>query len=77
MSGKNNFIAKAMCLVMNMDKMVGGQFEQGLAQLKSVANPRIVGRHDQIRRTVFLDAVCPASILQTVVLGASSRSSYR
>src|SRR4030095_15188465 len=27
MTGKNNFIAKAMCLVMNMDKMVGGQFE--------------------------------------------------
>jgi hypothetical protein len=37
MSGRNNFIAKAMCLFMNMDKMVGGQFEDGLAQLKSVA----------------------------------------
>ena len=42
MSGKNNFIAKAMCLFMNMDKMVGGQFEQGLAQIKSIteAAPR-------------------------------------
>jgi hypothetical protein len=37
MSGKNNFMAKAMCLFMNMDKMVGGQFEQGLAAMKSVA----------------------------------------
>jgi hypothetical protein len=37
MEGKNNFIAKAVCLFMNMDKMVGGQFEQGLAQMKSVA----------------------------------------
>ena len=36
MEGKNNFIAKAVCLFMNMDKMVGGQFEQGLAQMKSV-----------------------------------------
>jgi hypothetical protein len=36
MDGKNNFMAKAVGLVMNMDKMVGGQFEQGLAQLKSV-----------------------------------------
>ena len=26
MFGKNNFIAKAFCLFMNMDKMVGGQF---------------------------------------------------
>jgi uncharacterized protein YndB with AHSA1/START domain len=36
MTGKNNFIAKAMCLVMNMDKMVGGQFEKGLAAMKSI-----------------------------------------
>jgi len=37
MSGKNNFIGKAMCLFMNMDKMVGGQFETGLTALKSIA----------------------------------------
>lgn len=37
MTGQNNFIAKAFCLFMNMDKMVGSQFEQGLARLKSVA----------------------------------------
>lgn len=35
MSGKNNFMAKAMTLVMNCDKMIGGQFEQGLANLNS------------------------------------------
>lgn len=37
MSGTNNFMAKAFGLLMNMDKMVGGDFEQGLAQLKSIA----------------------------------------
>ncbi len=37
MSGTNNFISKAFGLFMNMDKMVGGDFEKGLAQLKSVA----------------------------------------
>src|SRR5262245_14968771 len=37
MSGKNNFIAKAMCLFLNMDKMIGGEFEKGLAQMKSIA----------------------------------------
>ena len=37
MSGRNNFSAKAMCMFMNMDKMVGGDFERGLAQMKSVA----------------------------------------
>jgi hypothetical protein len=36
MYGKNNFMSKAMGLIMNCDKMVGGQFEKGLAALKSV-----------------------------------------
>jgi hypothetical protein len=36
MTGNNNFMAKAVHLFMNMDKMVGGQFEKGLASMKSV-----------------------------------------
>ena len=36
MTGNNNFIAKAFCLFMNMDKMVGGDFEKGLTSLKSL-----------------------------------------
>jgi uncharacterized protein YndB with AHSA1/START domain len=36
MAGENNFIAKAIHLFMNMDRMIGGQFEKGLAQMKSV-----------------------------------------
>ncbi len=37
MSGKNNFMSKAVGLFMDCEKMVGGQFEQGLATMKSVA----------------------------------------
>jgi hypothetical protein len=37
MEGKNNFMAKAFCLFMNMDKMVGSQFEKGLANMKALA----------------------------------------
>jgi uncharacterized protein YndB with AHSA1/START domain len=37
MTGDNNFISKAFHLVMNMDKMIGGDFEKGLAQMKAVA----------------------------------------
>lgn len=33
MTGKNNFISKGFVLLMNCDKMVGGQFEKGLANL--------------------------------------------
>lgn len=36
MAGRNNFMAKAIGLFINCDKMVGGQFETGLANLKSV-----------------------------------------
>lgn len=35
MSGTNNFMGKVMNLVMSCDKMVGGQFEKGLASLKA------------------------------------------
>ena len=36
MTGENNFMAKAIHLFINMDKMIGGQFEKGLAQIKSL-----------------------------------------
>jgi hypothetical protein len=36
MTGENNFMAKAFGLFVDCDKMVGGQFEQGLANMKSV-----------------------------------------
>ena len=35
-SGKNKFPVSIMMLCMNMEKAVGGDFEQGLAKLKSV-----------------------------------------
>jgi polyketide cyclase/dehydrase/lipid transport protein len=43
MTGRKNFISKGFCMFMNMDKMIGGDFEKGLASLKSVveaANPK-------------------------------------
>lgn len=37
MSGENNFMCKAVGLFMNCDKMVGAEFEKGLAELKKIA----------------------------------------
>jgi hypothetical protein len=37
MTGDKNFIAKAIHLVMNMDRMIGDQFDKGLAAMKTVA----------------------------------------
>lgn len=36
MYGKNSFMSKAIGLIMNCEKMVGSQFEKGLAALKSL-----------------------------------------
>ena len=36
MTGKNNFIGKAFCLFMNMDKMIGESFEQGLSSIRGL-----------------------------------------
>lgn len=36
MSGEKNFVSKIFCLFFDMDKTVGGDFEKGLAMLKSV-----------------------------------------
>lgn len=37
MEGRNNFMSKVMCIFMDMDKMVGGDFEKGLVSLKAVS----------------------------------------
>lgn len=39
MYGKNNFLGKLVSVFMNCDKMVGPQFEEGLANLGRVAAP--------------------------------------
>ena len=36
MSGDKNFLGKAIHLVLNMDAMIGGNFDKGLAQLRSM-----------------------------------------
>jgi uncharacterized protein YndB with AHSA1/START domain len=40
MHGSSPFMAKVMCIFMSMDNMVGKQFEEGLANLKTVAERR-------------------------------------
>ena len=39
-SGKQTFIGKAMCLFVSMEKILGPDFEKGLAQLKQVVEKR-------------------------------------
>jgi hypothetical protein len=41
MFGETNFVSKAVCLFMSMDKMLGGDFEKGLAGLKAVSEAAV------------------------------------
>ena len=41
MNGKNNFACKAFCMFVDMDKMVGSDFEKGLAAIKAIAEARM------------------------------------
>ena len=41
MAGENSFVAKAVTLIMNCDKMVGGQYEKGLAEIKSLSEAAV------------------------------------
>lgn len=36
MDGPHNFISKAMCMFMDMDKVIGKDFEKGLADMKKI-----------------------------------------
>lgn len=40
MFGENDFIGKAMCLVVSMDKMLGGEMEKGLASIKGLVETK-------------------------------------
>lgn len=40
MTGTNNFMGKAMSLIMNCDKMLGTQFEEGFANLSKVVSAK-------------------------------------
>ncbi|WP_197530273.1 SRPBCC family protein [Bythopirellula polymerisocia] len=40
MYGRNNFISKAFCLIMDMDKMIGDKYEEGLASLKQIVEDK-------------------------------------
>ena len=42
MTGYNNFLGKAISLIMDYDKMIGGQFEQGLRNLQLIVESPVV-----------------------------------
>lgn len=45
MSGENNYLGKVFCLFMNQDKMIGREFEKGLATLKRTSEAASVAKN--------------------------------
>lgn len=60
MDGTNNFISKLFSVVMNMDKMIGGDFEAGLASLKSVSEAEAAKRAQQMAQAAAAASVAAA-----------------
>ncbi len=48
LDGENNFMGKLFGVFMNMDKMVGADFERGLAQLKTLAEAQAAAPADSV-----------------------------
>jgi hypothetical protein len=40
MYGKNNFVGRAVCLLMDMDEMIGSKYEEGLASMKQIVESK-------------------------------------
>jgi uncharacterized protein YndB with AHSA1/START domain len=45
MTGQNGFLSKAFCMFMDMDKLVGSDFEKGLASMKTIAEASATPAH--------------------------------
>ena len=59
MEGTNNFVGKAASLVMNMDETVGGPFERGLADLKTLAEADAKQRAEQAATAQAAEELAP------------------
>ncbi len=58
--GTNGFMAKAFGIFVNMDKMLGGDFEKGLASMKSAAEADAAKRAEEAKRAAEAAAAAAA-----------------
>jgi hypothetical protein len=61
MEGDNDFMGKAFGLFMNMDKMIGADFERGLDALKSVAEAEAAEQRKMKAAATAVAPVAPAN----------------
>ena len=57
MTGTNSFVAKIVVMFMSCDKMIGGMFEKGLANLQTVTESATVARVTSRIKTMFITGI--------------------
>lgn len=62
MDGENDFMGKLFCMFMDMDAMIGSDFERGLAQLKTVAEA--ITRQRNTPKTAATEPESPSETAQ-------------
>jgi len=70
MAGTNDFLGKAVSLVMNMDKMVGGDFERGLVDLKAKSEGEVKRERDAADAREKADAAAVFASIAAAVAAA-------
>lgn len=71
MQGHNNFAGKAFALFMDMDKMIGSDFETGLANMKKVSEDRAAKAAAAAAATAAAAAAAPPAPEGTPASGGS------
>jgi hypothetical protein len=59
MDGENNFMGKAFALFMNMDQMIGGDFEKGLAGLGTVSEAEAKKKAEEAAKAAAAPPAAP------------------
>ena len=65
MTGKNNFMSKAAGLFMDMDKMIGADFEKGLADLKALTEKDAAEKKEAAKAAAEKAAADAAAVATT------------
>ncbi len=72
MSGTNDFVGKAMSLFMDLDKLVGPDFEKGLASMKKVSEEAAARQAADAKAAAAADAAAAAAAVAAAPVDAAA-----
>jgi hypothetical protein len=72
MSGDNNFVGKAFSVFMDMDEMIGKDFEKGLASMKTLAEAEATKRAEEARKVAEEKAAAEKAAAEAAAAAAAA-----